>query len=412
MLTGRGTAILGGAAVMWIGSRIAGAHELHIVAVGLAALVPLSLLLVRWSRPRLHVTRRLATPRASAGARVRVDLAFENRGHRQTPFLLIEDRVPSTFGAPARAVLASLPSGGRQTVSYRLLCRARGRYLIGPLRVVVTDPFGIARSRIEVPGRHDLIVHPEIERLDRERSAPPTGVTGEAPTRQLYRTGEDFYMMRPYEMGDDLRRIHWPSTARTGDLMIRQEEAVRSADAVLLLDTRTVALGGAGAAFERAVSAAASIGAHQLRRGATLLLTTPELAPRTVARETFLDTLAAVAPSWERGISPALLRLRRVVSGAPALTVVTRVPTGEEVAALTRVGGVFGPRLAVLVHRRAPADVPLPHRDRVLRDTDAARVSLTRAGWDVLVLAPDGKLRDVWHLRSERPDRATAARFS
>jgi uncharacterized protein (DUF58 family) len=407
MLTGRGLAVLAGALVLWATSRMTGAPTLHIVAVGLLALVPLSYALVRLIRPDLHATRRVSPRRAFPGTRVSVEIEMHNRG-RRTPLLLLEDRLPATLGASARAVLGSLPPGARQTVSYHLVPRARGRYRIGPLWAAVADPFDLVRRRVELPGRHELIVFPEVEDLRSTPAAPPTGSAGESSTRQLFRSGDEFYTMRPYEIGDDLRRIHWPSTARSGELMIRQDEAARRATAVLFLDTRDAAYP-SEAPFERAVHAAASIGNHYVRAGYTLRLSTPDLAPRVMGLDEMLERLAVVGPSRARLLTPALLRLRAAAQGAAALVIVTHVPTPAETGALTQVSAGYGPKLAVLCSATRPDRLYLPDRRELERDVEASRISLGRAGWDVLLLPEGARLKDRWTLRTKRPARGLAA---
>ena len=62
--------------------------------------------------------------------------------------------------------------------------------------------------------------------------------SGLALAKHLFRTGDEFYTMRAYVEGDDLRRIHWPSVARSGELMIRQDESTRRSTAVLFVDTQ------------------------------------------------------------------------------------------------------------------------------------------------------------------------------
>jgi uncharacterized protein (DUF58 family) len=408
VLTGRAWAVIAGGVFLWLVSRALGAADLHMVAVGLLALVPLSWLLVRSTRHDLDATRRLSARRAFPGTRVTVDLEVHNRGARRTSLLLLEDRLTPSLGAPARVVAGEVRPGARRTASYMLTARRRGRYPVGPLTAWVTDPFDLVRRRIEFPGQHDLVVYPEVEDLGPPRSAAPVGGAGESSTRQLFRTGEDFYTMRQYETGDDLRKIHWPSVARTGELMIRQDEAVRRASAVLMLDTRESALGVRPEAFERAVSAAASIGAHYLRAGFVVRMATADMPPRHVDLDQFLELLALIRPTTVRQLSPSLRRLGAAASGSTALVVVTSVPGPEEVAALSRLSGGFGGRLAVLVHRDDPDELYLPARHGVDRAAEVARGSMSRGGWEVLLLPPGGKLRDVWQLRDKRPARRIA----
>jgi uncharacterized protein (DUF58 family) len=379
------------------------------VAVALIALVPLAGLLVRITRHDLTATRRLSARRVFPGTRIGIDLEIHNEGRRRTSLLLLEDRLPAALGRPARAAVADVPPDGRRSVAYRLTARGRGRYPIGPLAVWVGDPFDLVRHRIEFPDRHDLVVYPEVEDLGAHPLAAPAGGAGDSSTRQLHRAGDEFYTMRHYEVGDDLRRIHWPSVARTGELMIRQDEAVRRAQAALLVDTRAAAFGEHRAAFERAVSVTASIGVHYLRAGFSIRLGTPERLPYPVDRDQFLELLALIRPSRATQITPALRQLRQTVDPGTALVVAMPIPATEEVAALSRVGSGYATRLAVLIHREELDRLPIRPRWEAERRADAARTSLARGGWEVLVLRPSSRLGDAWQLRANRPARRITA---
>lgn len=409
MLTGRAWAVLGGGALLWAASRLIGSPDLHMVALALIALVPLAGLLVRATRHDLTATRRLSARRVFPGTRVEVGLEVHNLGRRRTSLLLLEDRLPASLGRSARAAAADVPPDGRRSVSYRLTARGRGRYPIGPLAVWVGDPFDLVRHRIEFPDRHDLVVFPEVEDLGTLPMAAPAGGAGDSSTRQLFRSGDEFYTMRHYEMGDDLRRIHWPSVARTGELMIRQDEAVRRAQAAVLLDTRAAALGDRAEAFERAVSVAASVGAHFLRAGFAVRLGTPDRPSRPVDRDQFLELLALIRPSRAGQITPALRQLRQTVAPGTTLVVVTHIPTTEEVGALSRLGSGYATRLAVLIHPEEPDRLAIRPRWEAERRADAARISLTRSGWEALILRPSSRLRETWQLRAQRPARRIAA---
>jgi uncharacterized protein (DUF58 family) len=410
VLTERAWAVLAGGVLLWLASRLVGSPDLHIVSVGLLALVPLGILLVRLRRHRLQATRRLSARRAFPGTRIRVEVEVRNLGESRTSLLLLEDRLPSALGPPARLVIPHVPPGARQAVSYELTPRRRGRYEVGPLVAQVTDPFDLARHRIEFDEKHDLIVYPEVEPLEATQAASPIGGSGESSSRQLFRTGEEFYTMRHYEIGDDLRRIHWPSTARIGELMIRQDETARRAAAVIFLDTRRVATGAVRDGFEKAVSAAASIGAHYLRAGYVLRLASPDLPPQQVGQEQFLETLALIQPSRLHILSPSLQRLRSVGGANPALVVVTHPPDPEELSALSRISAVYGSKLAVLLVPHDIDDLYLRPRAEIERRVEGARLSLVRAGWDVLVLDARRRLSDIWQRRPKRPEsRITAA---
>ena len=407
MLTGRAWAVLATGAALWLTSRLLGTPDVHMVSVGLLALVPLAALLVRFMRHDLSAVRRLSTRRAFPGTRIRVEIEVRNGGKRRTAMLLVEDRVPSSLGPLARGVLGEIRPGARQQVRYELTPRARGRYRLGPLSVLVADPFDLVRKRIEFDVRHDVVVFPEIESISTGRPATPLGGSGEASTRQLFRAAEEFYTMRAYEEGDDLRRIHWPSVARTGELMIRQDESSHRAAAAVFLDNRSSGLGGSGPAFERAVSAAASIGAHYLRTGFRLRLATADQVPTVMEFDRFLETLALATTSRAQQITPTLKRLASASTAGGALVVVTHVPDATGIAALSRMGG-GGSRIVVLVREHEPDDLSIRARHGVDRALQTARRSLARAGWEVVILRPNERLGEAWPRRRARSPLAIA----
>src|SRR6266508_4594195 len=260
MPTKRGWAAFAAGLALWIGSRLAGSADLHMIAVGVVALPFLAALVVQWGRVRIDVQRHLSTVRVLPGTRVVITLRIENRGPG-APLLLLEDALPADLGRSARVVAAGIPARNHQTVSYSVVCRRRGRFTVGPLSIGIVDPFGLARVRTQTRETNELIVYPEVEDISVAHLALQGAGAGESAVRHLHRTAAEFYTMREYVTGDDLRRIHWPSVARTGKLMIRQDEATRRSSATLFFDNRSAALGNDGSpSFERAVSVAASVG--------------------------------------------------------------------------------------------------------------------------------------------------------
>ncbi|HWC32478.1 MAG TPA: DUF58 domain-containing protein [Actinomycetota bacterium] len=409
MLTARAAAVLTGATLLWLGSRVVGSAEIHIVAVGLLALLVLAVLVMR-SLPRdLRATRRISTPRAFPGARVRVDVDVENRGGLRTSLVLLEDRLPASLGPPARAVLPSVPAQGSERFSYHVTCRTRGRHVIGPLSASISDPFDLVRRQLRFTERHELVVYPEVEDLDRALVPAPPGGRGDSRSRQLFRTGEDFYTMRAYEVGDDLRRIHWPSVARTGELMIRQEQAARPAVIALFVDTRRRGLAATPEAFERGVSAAASVGELYVRSGYGVRLATSETPPRTLARPELLEALAVLDPTRGHALSPGLERLRVFASGGSTLVVVTHVPDAAETATLVRSGAGFPKRIAVLVHPRDRAALSPNERSATAERAEGVRISLARSGWDVVTVEPSERLAGRWTTWRSRAARTGAS---
>jgi uncharacterized protein (DUF58 family) len=254
-------------------------------------------------------------------------------------------------------------------------------------------------------GRDELLVTPEVEDLRAPAEATSVTNVGSARARQLLRTGEEYYTMRGYQEGDDLRRIHWPSVARTGQLMIRQDEAARRAAGLIYLDNRESMLGPErGAAFERAVSCAASVGALFTRNGFALRLGMDETAITTVDEETFLDLLAGARPGRGRTLGRVMTGLRLAGAQDTSLVFVGAPPPPQDLSPLVRAGGSFGPKLAVLVHPLDPETEPDARRTQLTSRATQAHLTLVRAGWDCLILSPSMRLRERWHTpRAHRP---------
>lgn len=408
MPSGRGLVVFAAGLALWLVARIAGSSSLHLVAVGVTVLPFASAAFTRWSRTRIRVHRRLTEARVAPGRRVAIEIDVENQAPATSSFLLIEDRLPSALGRPARLVLTGLHAKARRRVSYSVTPAARGRYPLGPVTVDVTDPFALTRLRVQFDHRDELIVTPEIEDLRGEAASPFGSGSGQSLSRHLFRTGEEFYTMRPYQTGDDLRRIHWPSVARVGELMIRQDESSRRSAAVLFLDTRVGVLGEIHSpGFEKAVSAAASVGVLLARSGFSLRLGTAEMPPTRIGEERMLDTLAGIAHAHQRALAPSLARLRGAAAVDTSLVVVTAPPPPGDLNGLIRAGQAYGPKVAVLVYPQEPADLPPDRQSHIEGRASVARLSLSRAGWQVAVVSPNGRLRDVWHATERRTSSAS-----
>lgn len=403
MPSGRGVVVFAAALGLWLVARISGSPTLHIIAVGLAILPIAAVAFTRWSRQRLRVRRRLSDQRIQPGGRVTIELEIENESPASTSFLLLEDAVPPGLGRPARLVLTGILARGLARASYSLVAHSRGRYTIGPLAIDVSDPFALTRSRVEFVGHEELVVTPTVEELETGPSSPFGQTSGLSLAKHLFRTGEEFFTMRAYQEGDDLRRIHWPSVAKTGELMIRQDETSKRANGLVFLDNRESALGAShGPAFERAVSCAASIGNLLIQNGFGLRFGTADSVAVPLSEERFMDALAAVTHGKAPSLASALTQLRASASTDASLIFIAAPPAPQELPQLVRSGTGFGPKLAVLVHPVEPATAPASRRSQLEARATEARLALVRAGWDCLVLTPSTRLSERWHTPRER----------
>jgi uncharacterized protein (DUF58 family) len=410
MLTSRGVSLALAGVAMWFVARLVGSPGLEVAGIGLAVVPFLASFTIRAATPgRIAVRRHLSESRVRPGSRVRVDLEVENLATTPAPMLLLDDAVPGPLGRPARMVLTDLRGRARRPVSYSLLPQSRGVYRVGPLTIDATDAFGVSRRRLRLEGYDELIVTPEVEDLTTAPDAAEGRGIGAARARQLLRSGDDYFTMRAYQEGDDLRRIHWPSVARTGELMIRQDEASRRAQGLLFLDNRATALGREHTpSFERGVSALASVGMLLASAGFTIKVAACDRQPMSYTGDAFLDALAAIESSQIPSLAAALTGLRAASAADTSLVFVGAPPASQELPALLRSAGGYGPKLAILVHPTDPATAPPSRREQLLARATHSTLTLGRGGWDCIVISPTTRLAERWH-RHQEPRLASSA---
>jgi uncharacterized protein (DUF58 family) len=401
------------AAALYVAGRLTGVSELYMLAVAAIALPVGALAVVTWGNSRLTSSRAVRPVRTSVGNRINVTVRLDNPTRLETGVLLLEDRLPYQLGPGARFVVPGIPGGDHELLNYELRAAARGRYSIGPLAVRLADPFGLAQVTSELAGASDVIVHPRVETL----SAPGLGgeLASSAATkvRYLFSQGDEFYTTREYRDGDDLRKVHWRSSAKRGQLMIRQEERPWQARAVIAIDLRLAAHRGQGgrASFERAVSAAASIALRLGRSGYELALVADDgqqVRPAGMADQAtaVLDFLASVEPTATPSLVPMANRLART-AGEGLLVAVLGVPSSDEAAALARCRLGFGGALGLLV--RTDSWLGLAAREVAAADAQAAGIAtlLDRAGWRTAMLSRTQPLDDPWRRLTAPLGRAT-----
>ena len=251
--------------------------ERDLVRVGvLVAAVPLVALgFVLAGRSRLQVERFSQPEEISVGETGQVTLSVTNTG-RQPGSVLLEEQIPAVLGPRPRFALPRLDGGQAARLEYAVRPEVRGRYRLGPVQVRHREPFGMMELRREVPGTHDLLVLPAVLPLPSIRLQGDGNSAGEEHPR-AYSTGTVAdASVRSYRRGDDLRRVHWPTTARLGELMVRNEEQLWQPRATVLLDDRAVAHRGTGvgSSLETAVTVTASVVTHLVDHGYHVRLVT------------------------------------------------------------------------------------------------------------------------------------------
>ena len=379
-------------------------RDLLRVGVLLAA-VPLGALLTTSRyRYRLALKRTIAPVRVVAGTTARVGLELENLTRIPTRVLLAEDRVPYALGPSPRFVIARLPGHRRAAVTYTLRSEIRGRYALGPLRLRLTDAFGMCEVTRSFTGVDRLVVVPKVYPLDGAGGSGQWSGTGESLTRNAAAAGEDDVATREYRHGDDLRRVHWRSTARRGELMVRRDEQPRQLRATILLDTRTIGHrgDGPGSSFEWAVSAAASVSVHLAAQRYGLRLLTDETASGWTAASAVegagaaLDELAVVRLGGTGTLKDAVTTLTRT-GGDGMVVAVLGEAEQDEVEALATLGRHGARGLAILL--RTPewsAGMPERRVDKLTRAREHNAEILRTAGWSIAEAGAADTVPEVW----------------
>ena len=394
-LTMRGRSFLaaGGAAVV-CGLTI---HEPALVRVGaLVFILPVvSALTVPRTRYRLACRRRLDPPRVAVGQHTTVTARVQSVSRLRTGVLAAEDVIPDSLrvlGSGSRFALDEIEPDGHRELSYQIRPEARGKFSVGPLRIQIADTFGLVKTTKSVRATSTLVVTPAIVALPRTAAAPGSWPgEGGASMRTISAAGEDDAAPRTYQDGDSLHQVHWKSTARYGELMVRREEHQCRASASVFLDTRQCGHVGRGptSSFESAISAAASVGTHLTQEGfrARLITEAGETADRGTFSDTLLDVLAVITPSQKASLEPGISAL----AGA----------SGQLIAVAGRLSADDAARLATARRGNQPAMALLFAVSAWTSGgtcADAARSAeiLSAAGWRVSIVTADTPLAAAW----------------
>ncbi len=394
-LTIRGRCFLAaGVAAVICGSYIG---ERDFVRIGLlAAVVPVLawVLLLRTER-EVWLRRNISSLQVEAGETAHIEVQVGNAGRRTGELLLVE-QLPAALGGSQRFLLAPLPARAETTLSYPVRTHSRGRYVLGPMHVRVADAMGMVELDQILPSTSTILVTPRTEPLPQIPLVGRWAGAGENRTRDLLGGGSPDVSIREYRLGDDLRRIHWPTSARVDELMVRREEQQWQSRCTLLLDNRRSSHRGYGAdsSMETAVRAAASImrnlvaldfevrlvtatgrssshGWHQGARGATLPEQLERLALMGMTRNEQLAT-DWVDESHQGGMLLAVLGH-------------LEEPDRKLLSGLAQAGAAASAGVVDVSEWRAagPADQP-------------ATASLRGSGWKATTLERDGSLATSW----------------
>ncbi|XVX21603.1 DUF58 domain-containing protein [Actinomycetota bacterium] len=390
LLTQRGLGLLVAGLTLLAAGLLLGFPDLTRIGLLLVALPAMAALVLGRRQVRLTVDRTARPSRLTVGQQAVVTMNITNSAGHRSPLLVAEEHLEYSLGDRPRFLVPALPADGECRLSYPVAPSVRGRHVLGPLEVRVRDPFGLISRAAETSGRAEVTVLPRVVPLAGTPSVGGgAGAEGTVP-HMVALHGEDDISLREYREGDDLRRIHWPSTARTGTLMMRAEDRPSRRRAVLLLDARAEAHRGSGrtSSFEWAVTALASAGAHLAQSGYAVHLLTPEVV--TDGREAaalgvdeILDALAVAEPRSGAPLESVLHAARPLMPGCGLVVAVVAGCDEADARALAALRQPGSTGAAVVL-------------DTVPSRTSATAAVLGAAGWSCATARGDAPVDRVW----------------
>jgi uncharacterized protein (DUF58 family) len=261
VLTRRGRVIFALGFGVYVAAWAFGSKPLYPVATGLLLVIGVAWVWVRLSDRPFRVKRGWGDREHIEGDNVPIIAELHATGNVVPASVTLSERVGRL--GEQRHVLRR--SGRRLSVRYVLEKVPRGRYAFENVRAELSDPFALERAIVELPAPGALLVYPRLVRLGPLFSE--SGTRSHDGQRLLLRrhSGFELHSVREYEQGESLRRVHWPSTARRNQLMVKElEDSPRDEIAVLLdCDAKAVV----GESFEVQVRVAGSILEAYVQRG-------------------------------------------------------------------------------------------------------------------------------------------------
>ncbi len=327
--------LMGAAFIFFVVGIIYGLGQVYIM-FGVVAALPLACYLVGRSTLRGLTVQRRMPGQAVENEDVRVQLRVSNPGRVGRFLFRVEDQLPEWLASDrAGGVVHHLPSGEQTALTYTVHPLKRGVHKLGPIWLATTDAAGLFRFRRRAGEAAELVVHPAPAPVPNLRLGGDPAMGAHQPTRRPAQDGADFHSVREYVPGDDLRRIHWKSTARLGVFNVLEFEQSLSSGVTLILDLNADGDVGEGRrnTVEYAVKLAAGVVQQSLARGSVCHLVAQGREDRSVrvARgradaAAAMDALARVQADGTRPVSELTADLTRRLPHGSVVAVITAVP--------------------------------------------------------------------------------------
>jgi uncharacterized protein (DUF58 family) len=360
-LTQRGWALLIGGLSLAFCGFLFGVEELYPVGAAVVVLIVAARVWTGSRRWDVRVVRHVRPARVPAGVPSRVELAVVNHGIDRSPILAAKD--PFDGGRRwARFLVAPLDRGELRWAAYSLPTSRRGVFELGPLQLELLDPFGLTRVGTIGCSTSTLTVHPRVDSVRSPAWPAEPDPDMRVPQPVIGRLGDEFYGLREYRVGDDLRRVHWASTARTDQLMIRQPENLLQGRLTIAVDLRAAVHD--AVTLEATLSAAASVAMAGIRN---------RIHVRVVSTSGIDSGFGASAPH-----GAAILDMLAAASASPGTTLIDDLPIGS---------GAPGP--LVLITTQSATETDLSAATRTSRRDRFTLVIFERSGHAARRSAPE-----------------------
>ena len=267
-----------------------GWHELLAMTVVLTTMLA-SAVILSLGNTSFKATIDVSEKRVTVSDTVQVEVHVDNPG--SVPTASARGDLP-IGDDHERFTISTLAAGQSRQTNVEFTAIRRAILPIGPLSIRKGDPFGLVRHEKKLVDQINVFIHPQTIMLNTLNAGIPRDLEGQ-PSGEIVDDDLDFYGLREYEPGDDVRNVHWLSTAKTGSLMIRQYEATRRTDTALTISVNPDDYMDARE-FELAVSIHASIGVRclQQHRPVSTQAGTEHARPRNTTE--FLDGCSAIEP--------------------------------------------------------------------------------------------------------------------
>ncbi len=342
-VTPEGLAYIGIMSVMFIGSILGRTNMLMFVFAMMIGPWVLNGW-IAFSMLRQTNAKRTLPHRAIAGEMVSVEIEVENQKWLLGSWLLAarDQVVHARDRFQAAALFVRIPARQSRRGHYFVRFTQRGEYSFGPIELTTHFPLGLIERGLMCPDMGKLIVHPRVGRMTSRWRSDLWNATELAEQRQM-RAGlfdDEFQRIREYRLGDNPKAIHWRTTARRGELMVREFQQTRDRDLIVLVELWQPAQPAPTDLdrVELAISFAASVLYENLRQSREARLRIITIGADTVSwdhqssMELALDHLALAAAAPGADVRPTLDDTMQRVSSSSRVVVVSSRPRGDLLA--------------------------------------------------------------------------------